>query len=125
MQKIDPKKLTMKERVEKLNDLISHGYILEAFEKFYAENITQQVNEKPQIIGKDACRLSEECFVTSITEFRNAAVKNVMINGNVSITEWEFDITHKEWGNKKYTQIMVQQWNQDGEIKNETIYKNN
>ncbi|MCY1719005.1 hypothetical protein OU798_01540 [Prolixibacteraceae bacterium Z1-6] len=115
----------MKERVEKLNNLISHGHILEAFEKFYAEDMTKQVDQKPLLVGKAACRSSEECFVTSITTFRSAYIKNTIISGNVSITEWEFDLTHEKWGDKKFSQIAIQRWNPDGEIINETIYINN
>ncbi|WP_346862406.1 SnoaL-like domain-containing protein [uncultured Draconibacterium sp.] len=125
MQKIDPKKLTLTERVEKMNQLILHGHILEAFEKFYAETITKQVNNKELTIGKEACRLSEECFVTSISEFRNASVKNVIISDNISVVEWELDFTHNKMGDKKYTQVVVQRWNKDGEIINESIYNNN
>lgn len=125
MEKLDLKKLTLQERVNKLNTMILQGKILEAFEKFYAESIVMQENENEPTIGKDACRKSEESFVTNLTEFRNATVKNVLLSDNISVIEWDFDFTHAEWGVRKYTQVAVQRWNNDGEIINEKFYYNN
>lgn len=125
MQKIDPKKLSLPERVEKLNDMILHGYILEAFEKFYAENIIKKENENQPTVGKNACRKIQEDLVTSIIDFRSAVVKNVIISDNITVVEWEFDYTHKDWGVRKHIQVVVQRWNNEGEIINETIYNNN
>ena len=125
MRKIDPKKLSVQERVEKLNDMILGGHILEAFEKFYADDVVRKENDDEAIVGKNACRLQEENLVTGITAFRKAKVKNVIIGEKISVVEWEFDYTHKELGERKYTHIAVQQWNCDGQIVNETIYNNN
>ncbi len=122
MQKIEPNKLSLTDRVSKLNNLILHGYLLEAFEKFYAENMTKQENDNEPLVGKDTCRKAAEHFVTNISEFRSAIVKNVIISNNISVVEWEFDLTHKDWGIKKYTQISMHKWNCDGEIINEIIF---
>ncbi len=125
MRKIDPKKLSVQERVEKLNDMILGGHILEAFEKFYADDLIRQENNNETVIGKNACRQKEENLVTGITAFRKAKVKNVIIGDKISVVEWEFDYTHEDLGERKYTHISVQQWNCDGQIFNETIYNNN
>ena len=120
MRKIDPKKLSVQERVEKLNDMIMGGHILEAFEKFYADDVIRQENDKEAVVGKNACRLQEENLVTGITAFRKANVKKVIIGEKISIVEWEFDYTHKEIGERRYTHITVQKWNCDGQIFSET-----
>lgn len=125
MEKLNLKKLTLKERVDKLNEMILQGQILEAFEKFYAEDVVMQENENELTIGKDACRKSEESFVTNLTEFRNATIKNILLSDNISVVEWDFDYTHAEWGNRNYTQLAVQRWNNEGKIINEKFYYNN
>jgi len=125
MRKIDPKKLSVQERVEKLNNMILDGHILEAFEKFYADDLIRQENNKETVIGKKDCRSKEEDLVTGITDFRKAKVKNVIIGDKISVVEWEFDYTHEDMGERKYTQIAVQQWNCDGQIFSEIIYNNN
>ena len=115
----------LKENVDMLNNMILEGKILEAFEKFYAEDVVMQENEDAPTIGKANNRLHEEAFVGNITEFRNAAVKSVILSDNISVIEWELDFTHAEWGIRNYTQVAVQRWNNEGQIVNEKFYYNN
>ena len=115
---------TLKENVDMLNNMILEGKILEAFEKFYAEDVVMQENEDSPTIGKANNRLHEEAFAGNITEFRNAAVKNVILSDNIAVVEWELDFTHAEWGVRNYTQVAVQRWNDDGLIVNEKFYYN-
>ncbi|MFT5166004.1 MAG: hypothetical protein ACI8P3_001235 [Saprospiraceae bacterium] len=117
---------SIKDKVTELNNMILEGKMLEAFDKFYADNIVMQDNSHPIREGKVACRKFEEEFVNNLTAFRGAEVKNVLISeeAGVSTVEWGFDYTHKEWGDRNYTQVTVQQW-KDGQITSEKfIYQN-
>ena len=117
---------SIKDNVTELNNMILEGKILEAFEKFYSEDVVMQDNEHPVREGKDANRTFEEDFVGSLTEFRGAEVKNVLVSedAGVATIEWWFDYTHKEWGDRNYTQVSVQQW-KDGQIVSEKfLYQN-
>ena len=118
-------KTTLEERVSELNDMILQGQILDAFDKFYSENVTMQENEAKPTVGKAANRLNEEAFVNNITEFRGAAVKNVIVSDDITVVEWSFDFTHSEWGVKTYTQVAIQRWNAEGQIINEKFYSKN
>ncbi|WP_114750331.1 nuclear transport factor 2 family protein [Pleomorphovibrio marinus] len=117
---------SIKENVEKLNQMILDGEILDAFEKFYAEEIVMQDNETPAREGKDANRKFEQDFVNNLTEFRGAEVKNIMISedAGVAAVEWFMDYSHKEWGDRTYTQVAVQRW-KDGKIVSEKFFYNN
>lgn len=116
---------TIKENVEELNNMILKGEILPAFDKFYAQEVVMEDNNTGKREGKETCRQYEEDFVNNLTEFRGAQVKNVMVSeeAGVSAVEWDFDYTHKEWGDKKYTQVAVQKW-KDGKIVNEQFLYN-
>ncbi|WP_109831942.1 SnoaL-like domain-containing protein [Reichenbachiella versicolor] len=114
---------SLKDRVTALNRMIMNGEILTAFDKFYAENVTMQENEDQPTIGKTACRINEEVFVKGITEFRSAVVQNVIISDEISVVEWKFDFTHKDWGTRNFTQVSIQRW-YDGQIVNEKFYYN-
>ncbi|MEO1049015.1 MAG: nuclear transport factor 2 family protein [Bacteroidota bacterium] len=116
--------LTLEERINTLNNMILEGKVLEAFDQFYAPNVVMQENENPPTEGKPACRLQEEAFVGGLTEFRGAAVKNVLVSDDITVVEWDFDYTHKDWGDRKYTQVSVQRWNDEGQIVNEKFYYN-
>ena len=124
MQKLDLTKLSLKERVEALNNMILSGHSLDAFEKFYAEEIVMQENEDAPTVGKTANRIREEENAENIVEFRHAEVKNILVSDNTTVVEWDYDFTHKEWGDRKYTQVSVQRWNNEGQIVNEKFYYN-
>jgi ketosteroid isomerase-like protein len=117
---------TIKENVQKLNEMILEGRILDAFDKFYADDVVMRDNEGSPREGKDVCRQFEEDFVNNLTAFRGAEVKNVLISEDAGIAtvEWDFDYSHREWGDRKYTQVAVQRWS-DGKIINEQfLYQN-
>jgi hypothetical protein len=107
--------------IHDLNRLVLEGKALEAFEKYYAETVIMQENENPPTIGKAANRQREQEFFQNIVEFRKAEALNVTIGDDVSMVEWFYDYTHKDWGLRRYKQVSVQQW-QDGKIVAEKFY---
>ena len=113
---------TLEQRVSRLNQMIQEGQVLPAFEKFYAEDVVMQENENEPTKGKVACRINEETFVNGITAFRKAEIQSIVIGDNISVTQWSFDFTHKDWGVRDYNQISVQRWNDEGQIINEKFY---
>lgn len=116
---------SLQEQVNNLNDMILQGNILEAFEKFYAEDVVMQENEMEPTYGKSACRENEKAFVESITEFRGARVLSVKVMDQITAVEWEFDFTHAQWGVRNYRQLAIQRWNDKGQIINEKFYYSN
>jgi hypothetical protein len=125
--KIDHKKLdrrftmNLRESVNDLNSMILKGQIVEAFEKYYDDNIVMQENEQPPTIGKEANREREKQFLANLVEFRGAEVKAVAVGEDVTMVEWFYDYTHKEWGKVTHDQVSVQHW-KDGRIVHERFY---
>jgi ketosteroid isomerase-like protein len=113
--------MELKELVTGLNSMILQGNALEAFERYYAEDVVMQENELTPTIGKDANRKREKEFFSNVVEFRGADVKAVAIGDGVSMVEWFFDYTHKDWGRRAYHQVAVQRW-KDGKIVHERFY---
>lgn len=114
----------LKQNVEHLNQMILEGKILDAFEKFYAEEVVMQDNDYPARVGKEINRSYEEAFVNGLTEFRGAKVLNTLLSDDLAVTEWFFDYTHKDYGTRTYRQLAVQRW-KDGKIVEEKFYYNN
>ncbi|MFM8911479.1 MAG: SnoaL-like domain-containing protein [Flammeovirgaceae bacterium] len=112
---------TIKEKISDLNQLVLTGKALEAFDKYYHPEVVMQENESAPTIGKVANRKREQEFFGAITEFRGARPMKSTVGENVSMVEWHYDYTHKEWGAHNYTQISVQEW-QDGLIIKEKFY---
>lgn len=112
---------TLQQSVNALNQQILAGNILDAFDRFCAEEVVMQENENKPTVGKAACRLNEEAFVGNITAFRSAQVKNVIVSDDITVTEWHFDFDHALWGKRDYDQVAVQRW-RDGQVINKTFY---
>ena len=114
----------LRTNVDQLNQMILEGKILEAFDKFYADDVVMQDNNYPAREGKAVNRQYEEAFVGGLTEFRGAKVVNTLISDGLAVVEWWFDYTHKDYGVRNYTQLAVQRW-KTGQIVEEKFYYNN
>ena len=112
---------TTETNIEELNALVLNGKTMEAFEKFYHQDVQMQENENPPVIGKEANREREQEFLNNVSEFRNASVEGVASNGNISFVIWNYDYTHKQWGERNYRQVSVQHW-KDGQIVKEQFF---
>lgn len=109
------------QNISDLNDLILQGKALDAFEKYYHDDVIMQENESTPTVGKDANRKREQEFFEAITEFRSARPLKVTVGEGVTMVEWHYDYTHKDWGVRNYRQISVQEW-KNGKIVKETFY---
>lgn len=114
----------LRTNVDQLNQMILEGKILEAFDKFYADDVVMQDNNYPAREGKALNRQYEEAFVGGLTEFRGAKIINTLYSDDLAVTEWWFDYTHKDYGTRTYTQLAVQRW-KNGKIVEEKFYYNN
>lgn len=113
--------MALKDLVEDLNSMVIKGQLVEAIEKYYADDVVMQENELPPTVGKDTNKEREKEFLANLTEFRGAEVKAVALGDDIAMVEWFLDFTHKEWGKKTYHQVAVQRW-KDGKIVHERFY---
>ena len=114
----------LKNTVEKLNSLIQEGKVMEAFEKYYNEDVIIQVNGNAQVMGKDAHRKRETIFLEEIEKLNSAEVKTITFGGtedNVAMTEWAINIKNKIGDNKTISRVNVQHW-KDDKIVSERLY---
>jgi hypothetical protein len=114
----------LKNNVGRLNLLIKEGKIMEAFEKYYGEEVIIQVNGNPSITGKEQNRKREMIFLQEIEKLNSAEIKSVTFGGtddNVSMTEWAINIENKEGIKKIIYRVNVQHWKED-KIINEKLY---
>ena len=117
--------MTVKENIHELNNMIVQGKLLEAFEKFYANDVVMQENSEPPRIGKDKNREFEKQFVASVQKIHDAKVNAIAYNEDtsVSMVEWEFDMTFKDGKRSKMSQVCVQKW-KGGKITHERFFYN-
>jgi hypothetical protein len=116
--------IAISEKLNDLNQLLQTGKLLDAFHKYYDDEVTMQENELPATVGKSANRLREQEFLNNIIDFREASVLDTAVADNVSFVKWHFDYTHREWGVRNYTQVSVQHWKEGKIIKEQFFYGN-
>lgn len=111
-------------RDQELNDMILQGEILEAFDKFYADDIVMEEGDDKRV-GKEANREYEEQFVDSLEAFHAAEIKarGIDEDNNVTFSEWHNEMTLEGVGRVEQKQVAVRTWNDDGQITHEKFYK--
>jgi len=112
---------TINDLDNQLNNMILQGKILEAFDKFYADDVVMQENDDAPTVGKDANREREQQYVASIEAFHSAAVVSHAINDDVSFSQWKTDVTYKGAPRAQSSQVAVREW-QDGKVVREQFY---
>ena len=104
-----------------LNRMILSGQGLDAFEKYYAEDVVMQEGNAAPREGKDVNREYERQFFASIAEFHGAELHGSAVNGDRSYSEWTFDVTLKNGTRVTSTQVAARIW-ENGQITSERFY---
>jgi hypothetical protein len=107
-----------------LNTLVLEGKMLDAFDKYYHDDVVMQENNLPPTVSKDENRKREIDFLNNISEFRGAQVKGMAVGDGISFVIWNYDYTHKEWGVRNYSQVSVQHWKEGKIINEQFLYSN-
>jgi len=103
-----------------LNDMIRQGNALEAFERFYAEDVVMMENDQA-FVGKDVNRKREQEFFGRIKEVHSAGIGATAVSGNVSFCEQSFDATLVDGTHMRMEEVAVRTW-RDGKIIKERFY---
>ena len=94
-----------------LNRMILGGQALDAFEKYYADDVVMQENSEDPRVGKDFNRKYEEQFFGSIKEFHGAELRASAVGDGVSFSEWMFDVTFQDGNRVQIEQAVRRTWN--------------
>ena len=106
---------------QSLNDMVLSGKALEAFEKYYADDVVMQENSDEPRVGKEANRKAEEEFFASLQEFHEGKVLASAVNGDTSFSEWFMDVTFKNGYRLNLAQVAVRKW-KDGKVIHERFF---
>ncbi len=113
--------MNLKEKIEDLNQMILTGKQMDAFEKYYHEDVVMQENNQSPTVGKSANRERENQSAQMVEAFHGAEIKAVAVGPDVTMVEWMFDMTYKGGHRAKMEQVAVQKW-KDGQIIQERFY---
>lgn len=103
-----------------LNLLIVQGKSIEAFEKYYADDVVAQENDEPERAGRDSWMRARQEMENGLTKY-DARVLAHAANGDTSFSEWEYNIEIAGMGAMKIIQVAVRRW-KDGRVVRERFY---
>ena len=107
--------MSVRHSVDTLIGLVEQGQILEAFDRFYAEDVLMAENLNPPTLGKAANRTREENFVGSVAEVHENRAAFSAVDGDRAVINWVLDFTNTQGQRIAFNQLAVQTW-KDGKI---------
>lgn len=103
-----------------LNDLIIQRKSEEAFMKFYAEDVVSQENDEAERTGREPWMRARLGFESQIKKYE-ARVLAHAANGDISFSEWDYDVDIEGMGALRVGQVAVRRW-KDGRVVRERFY---
>lgn len=111
-------------RIQDVYDHIANGTALDAFEKYYAEDVVMVLEDGTEVEGKDTNRDRENEFFDSVEEFHGLEVQGISANEETGFTSVESIMTVTFKGADEpmdIEQVAVQDWEGD-KITRERFY---
>lgn len=112
------------DNIREVYNHVANGTALEAFEKYYADNVVMVLEDGTEVKGKEANRERENEFFDSVAEFHGIEVKGISSNEDTGFTSVESAMTVTfEGADEPVTleQVAVQNWDGD-KIRRERFY---
>ena len=117
--------MTYLSKAKELYSMIEQGKMMDAFEKFYHEEVVMHEATGEIREGKDTNRKFEQEWMASIQEMHGGGVGSIASdeeNGVTTVESW-IDVSFKNGQRYKMEEVAVQQW-KDGQIIHERFYYN-
>ncbi len=114
------------EKEKELQTMVNSGQLMDAFEKFYAEDVVLVEPTGDKFVGKEAARQHEIEFLGKVEAFHGAGISKITSNEEEATTcaEVWMEVTFKGMdAPMKLEQVAVKQWEGD-QVKHERFYFN-
>lgn len=113
------------EDAKKIYEMIGQGKLLEAFDKYYHNDVVMVEASGEVRKGKEANRKFQNEFLGMIKEVHGSGLRSVASNDrdDVTMVESWMDVTMKDGNRSKMEEVAVQKW-QGEKIIHERFYYN-
>ena len=107
--------MSYKEKVTDLYNMISQGKMLDAFDKYYGENVVMEEVGEDAKTGKAVNREREEQFLKSVEDFHGMGIDAITADEDSGVTMVEnwMDASIAGMGRILMKQVAVQKWDGD------------
>ncbi|MEO9872504.1 SnoaL-like domain-containing protein [Ekhidna sp.] len=117
--------MNLLEKEQELQSMVSQGQMLEAFDKFYHENVVMIEGDGIEYKGKATNRKRNEEWLDMIAEMHGGGIGAMSANEETgyTMTESWVDVSFKNGNRMKVEEVSVKKW--DGDlIVHERFYYN-
>jgi ketosteroid isomerase-like protein len=101
---------SVRELEDALNQELQRGNILDAFERFYSEDVMMQENALAPCCGKSANRERVRQWADTVADLHSARLIGSAVSGDRAYSEWEYDATYKNGRRHKMNEVAMRQW---------------
>jgi ketosteroid isomerase-like protein len=105
----------------RLNQLLLAGRPMDAFERFYADDIVMQENVDAPFVGKELNRARELAFFGAIASFDRVELLGSAVGDGVTYSEWIYELTLRDGRRLNMTEVAARRW-RDGLVVHERFY---
>lgn len=106
-----------------LNELILAGRTMDAFERFYADDIVIQENTEPPVVGKAPNQLREQAFFNAVERFERIELLGSAVGVDLTYSEWVFELVLRDGRRLTMSEVVARRW-REGLVVHERFYFN-
>ena len=112
----------IEKRVSELDAMTAKGEMLDALPAFYCENCTfTEVAGGASRSNRQAQHEHLSSFFSTLKGFNGATLHSSAVSGDVSHSEWTFDMTAGDGSSIVWNEVLVRRWS-DGKVVEEKFY---
>ncbi|MBA2658639.1 MAG: nuclear transport factor 2 family protein [Nitrosospira sp.] len=113
--------MTLKEKLDDLNNMIVKGEILESMDKYYHPDCV--VMEKNDVVatGLEQAKDRESDLFQGVEAWLKSEIIATAVGDDVTMTEGIMSTNNKDLGYKKFDRVAVQHW-KDGKVISDRFY---
>ena len=114
--------MDIKEKVTRMDSLVTAGSIVEAIKTFFSGNAQTADYGDVNTAGKTQMVEKMEGFTGSIAKVNGIKHHHTIVDGNVSASEFTFDFDMKDGSHINWHEIIRRVWNDEGRVIDEAYF---
>jgi hypothetical protein len=105
-----------------MDSIVAQGAIVEAVEKYFAEDANTSDYNQVTTTGKEQMVEKMTGFASAIAQVNGIQLHHTIVDGNVSASEFTFDFLMKDNSRVYWHEIIRRVWNEEGKVVHEEYF---
>ena len=105
-----------------MDSIVAQGAIVEAVEKYFAEDAYTSDYNQVTTTGKEQMVEKMTGFAGAIAQVNGIQLQRTLVDGNVSASEFTFDFLMKDNSRVYWHEIIRRIWNDEGKVVHEEYF---